>query len=140
LAVLRIAATSLAVVVTATLVAGCGGSGHSPAEAHLAALANGVCREVGSMGTHDRLKAELAELRTQLNSDQQLPRVATYVADAQASARLQAALSKLSYKEYGPAGSTLLKESSRLERKIQSDLKALGWTACTGQRLGSGAR
>jgi hypothetical protein len=49
LAVLRIAATSLAVVVTATLVAGCGGSGHSPAEAHLAALANGVCREVENM-------------------------------------------------------------------------------------------
>ena len=67
---------------------------------------------------HGRLKAELARLRAQLNSDQELPRVATYVADAQASARSQATLSKLSYKEYGLAASTLLKESSRLERKI----------------------
>ena len=115
---LRIAATSLVLVVSATLVAGCGGSGQSPAEAHLAALANGVCREAENIGMHGRLKAELARLRAQLNSDQELPRVATYVADAQASARSQATLSKLSYKEYGPAASTLLKESSRLERKI----------------------
>jgi hypothetical protein len=138
--VLRIAATSLVLVVTATLVAGCGGSGHSPAEAHLAALANGVCREAENMGMHGRLKAELAKLRAQLNSDKELPRVATYVADAQATARSQATLSKLSYKKYAPAASTLLKESSRLERKIQSDLKALGWTACAGARLGLGVR
>jgi hypothetical protein len=134
--VLRIAATSLALVVTATLAAGCGGSGHSPAEVHLAGLANGVCREAETMGMHRGLKAELAGLRAQLDSDQQLPRVATYVADAQESARLQSALSKLSYKEYGPAGSALLRESSQLERRIQSDVKALGWTACTGQRFG----
>src|SRR5664279_1858292 len=111
---LRIGATSLALVVIATLVAGCGGGGHSPAEAHLAALANGVCGRAQGMGPHNLLKAELAELRTQLNSDQQLPRVATYVADAQTSARSKAALSKLSYQQYRPAGSTLLKESPRL--------------------------
>ncbi|MGA2319989.1 MAG: hypothetical protein ABSG95_04500 [Solirubrobacteraceae bacterium] len=131
---LRIAATSLVLVATATLAAGCGGSGHSAAEAHLAALANAVCREAENLGPHGRLKAELAKLRAQLNSDQKLPRVATYVADVQASDRLQAALSKLSYKEYQPAASTLLKESSRLERKIQAHLKALGWT-CMGTGL-----
>jgi hypothetical protein len=138
--VLRITATSLVLVVTATLVAGCGGSGHSPAEAHLAALANAACGEAENMSMHVRLKAELAKLRAQLNSDQELPRVATYVADAQASDRLQATLRKLSYKKYAPAASRLLKESSRLERKIESDLKALGWTACAGARLGLGAR
>jgi hypothetical protein len=48
---------------------------------------------------------------------------------------------KLAYGEYGPVSSTLLKESSRLERKVQSDLKALGWAACAGARgLGLGGR
>jgi hypothetical protein len=136
----RIAATSQALVVTAALVAGCGGSGHSPAEVHLAALANSVCVEADNMGLHRGQKAKLANLRAQLNSDQELPRVATYVADARASARSQATLSKLSYREYEPAASTLLKESSRLEGKLQSDLKALGWTACAGSRFDLGAR
>jgi hypothetical protein len=130
----RIAATSLVLVVTATLVAGCGGSGHSPAEAHLAGLANGMCRETENMGMHPRLKAEIAELRAQLKSDLELPRVATFVADAEARARSRAALSKLTYKD--PAASTLLKASSRLERKVLSDAKALGWTACAEVVLG----
>lgn len=124
--------TSLALVVTATLVAGCGGSGHSPAEVHLAALANRACGEVQNMGLHQGLKAERAKLRAQLNSDQALPRVATYLTDTQASSRSQAALSKLSYREYEPSAAPLLKESTRLEHKIRSDLKALGWTACGG--------
>jgi len=133
---LRIAATSLVLVVTATLVAGCGGSGHGPAEAYLAALANGMCGEAENMGMHGRLKAEIAELRAQLNSDRELPRVATFVADVEARARSRAALNKLSYKEYGPAASTLLKASRRLERKILSDAQALGWTACAEVVLG----
>lgn len=129
---LRIAATSLALVVTATLVAGCGGSGQSPAEAHLATLANDVCRTAEDIGLQPGLPAKLARLRAQLNADQELPRVATYVADAQARVRSQATLSRLSYKQYGPSGSALLRESFRLKGKIQSDVKALGWTACTG--------
>lgn len=132
---LRIAATSLAVVVTASLVAGCGGIGHSAGEARLATLANGVCREADSIGAYGGMKVRLAKLDAQLNSDRELPRVATYLADAQASASLRATLSKLSYKEYAPAASPLLKESSRLERKLQSDAKALGWTACAGTGL-----
>jgi len=131
-AVKRIVATSLVLVATATFVAGCGGSGLSPAEAHLAALANRACSEAQNMGLHQGLKAEHAKLRAQLNSDQQLPRVATYLADAQASAKSEAALSKLSYREYEPSATPILKEASRLYLEIQSDLKALGWTACGG--------
>jgi hypothetical protein len=131
-AVIRIVATSLALIVTATLAGGCGGSGHSPAEVHLAALANRACSEAQNMGLHQGLKAEHAKLRAQLNSDQRLPRVATYLADAQASAKSEAALTKLSYREYEPSATPILKESSRLYLKIQSDLKALGWTACGG--------
>jgi uncharacterized OsmC-like protein len=130
-AVLRLVATSLALAATIMFVAACGGGGHSPAEAHLAALANAVCSEVENMGHHDRLKEELAKLRAQLSSDRKLPRVATYLADEQANDRVQAALSKLSYKEYEPAASTLLKESSRLQRKLELDVKALGWM-CPG--------
>lgn len=115
------------------LVVGCGGSGHST-EAQLATLANGVCRDVESMGMHSRLKAEHAKLRAQLKLHQQLPRVATYIADAEASARSSAALYKLS-----PAASTLLKDSPRLERKVLSDEKALGWTACAGLVVRLGA-
>lgn len=136
---LRIAVTSLVLVVTAMLVTGCGRSGRSPAEAHLAALANSVCNEVQNMGLHQGLGAKDSELRAHLNSDGKLPRVATYVADAQASARSQATLNKPSYREYLPAASTLLRESSRLKRKVQSDLKALGWKACGEVRPGLGS-
>jgi hypothetical protein len=130
LAVPRIPAIALAVAVTATLVGGCGGGGQSPAEAHLAALANGLCAEAENLSQHFRMKADIARLRAQLNSDQQLPRVATYLADAKASARTQAALSKLSYKEFEPSAAPLLKESTRLKRKVEADAKALGWR-CT---------
>jgi hypothetical protein len=126
-------------VVAAALVAGCGGSGHSPAETHLAALANHVCREVQYPGVNeDHLGAELAQLRTQLDSDKELPRVATYIADLHASAKSQSALNELSSKEYAVTGSTLSKQTSRLKRKVQSDIKALGWTDCAG--IGVGAR
>jgi hypothetical protein len=47
---------------------------------------------------------------------------------------MRAALSKLSYKEYEPAASTLLNQASRLERKIKADVKALGWR-CTDTGL-----
>jgi hypothetical protein len=133
-AVIRIVATSLALVATVMLVAGCGGGGHSPAEAHLAVLANALCSEAENFSLHYRLKEDSAKLRAQLSSDRKLPRVATYLADFQASARMRAALSKLSYKEYEPAASTLLKQASRLERKIKADVKALGWQ-CTGTGL-----
>lgn len=130
LVVSRIAATALAVAVTATLIGGCGGGGHSPAEAHLATVANGLCAEAGNLSQHFRMKEDIAKLRAQLNLDRKLPRVAALLADAEASARTQAALSKLSFKEFEPSAAPLLKESTRLKRKVKADAKALGWQ-CT---------
>lgn len=136
-ATLRIVATWLVLSVTAVLVAGCGGSGRTPAETHLAAVANAACREAENLSLHHRLKAELAELRALLRSDEKLPRVAIYIADVQARDRLLARLRKLSYKEYESPAVPLLKESTLLKRKVEADLKALGWTSC-GTRLFGG--
>jgi hypothetical protein len=129
-AVLRIAATVLALAVIATPVAGCGGGGRSSAEAHLAVLANALCSEAENLTLHYRQKEDIAKLHAQLSSDRKLPRVSTFLADAEASAKTQAALSKLSYKEYEPSAAPLLKESTRLKRKVEADAKALGWQ-CT---------
>jgi hypothetical protein len=135
LVVPRIVATALALAVTATLVGGCGGGGQSPAEAHLAALANGLCAEAGNMSQHFPMKEDIAKLRAELNLDRKLPRVATLLADSEASDRTQAALSKLSYKEFEPSAAPLLKESTRLKRKVKADAKALGWQCTdTGSR------
>jgi hypothetical protein len=135
--VLRIATTCLVLSATLMIVAGCGGNGRTPAEAHLAAVANAACREAESLSLHYGLKAELAELRALLRSDEKLPRVAVYIADVEARDRLLARLRKLSYKEYESSAAPLLKKSTLLKHKVEADLKALGWTSC-GTRLFGG--
>ncbi len=126
----RITVTALALTVTATLGAGCAGGGRSPAEIQLALVANRLCAEVANFSQHYGVKEDIAKLRAQLHLDRKLPRVATFLADAEASARAQTALSRLFYREFAPSAAALLKGATRLERKVEADSKALGWE-CT---------
>jgi hypothetical protein len=134
----------LAIVLTcvAAALAGCGGGASSTAastaEAHLAALANAICRESHTNRAtgppfEAHLKTEFAKLRALIRSDRKLPRVATYISDIQARDRLRTAMSKLSKKEV-PYAFSLMEDNYRLGVKIQADLKALGMTSCIGPR------
>jgi hypothetical protein len=131
------------------VLAGCGGSASSRAEAHLAVLANAACRNAEDMGDHFHLGTELAGVRALMHSDRKLPRVATLIGDLAARQREQVALRKLSGKAgngayfsrkegkgankgEGANAFSLLEESYRLEVKLQADLKALGLTSCLG--------
>jgi hypothetical protein len=130
--------TTLAYVAVA--LAGCGGgsssSGANAAEAHLAALANRVCRESHTLRAtgppfEAHLKSEFASVRALISSDRGVPRVGTLVSDLAAQHRLRSAFGTRQGKEV-TRGFSLLEESYRLEVKIQADLKALGLTSCIG--------
>jgi hypothetical protein len=138
----------LSTVLICVALAGCGGSGSSRAAAHLAAVANAICRESHTNRATGapfevHMKAEFAKVRALIHSDRKLPRVATLIGDLAASQREQVALRKLSRKASngsffsrrerdGANAFSLLNESYRLEVKVQADLKALGLTSCLG--------
>lgn len=134
----------IALMAVAAVFAGCGGSPTAAqrAEAHLAAVANPICRYVKvrqestgyGPGAEARVRAEIARVRALLRSDRNLPRVAAYVSDLKTRKRLRAELTKLHRTGYTPGNSfSILDEIYRADVKVQADLKALGLTSCIGR-------
>src|ERR1017187_6012696 len=103
---LRIAATCLVLSGTALFVVGCGGGGHSPAEARFVALAEAICLKTNTMrAERPPTSAEFTRLRSLANSARKAPRVATFLSDLAARRRLRTALSKLATrKPNAPSG------------------------------------
>jgi hypothetical protein len=129
----RIAATWLALSVTAVIVVGCGGSGHSAAEARFVALANAVCLKTNTdRATSPPTTTEFARLRALAKSARKAPRVATLLSDFAARRRLRTALSKLSNKTYSVTLGSYLDKAYRLNVRVYTDEKALGLARCLG--------
>lgn len=129
----------------AAALAGCGGgspTAANAAETHLVALANAICREsndsrVTGATVLAKRDSELAMLRSLARADRRLPRVETYISDLAARSRLRAVmLHEASARKNGSATDafSLLKESYRLDAKVDVDENALRLTACIGPR------
>lgn len=106
-------------------------------EAHLAAVANSICRasreEMREPPDGAALKARSARLRALIVSDRKLPRVATYLSDVAARRRLLAEMKKVSNKGSGAADAISdIEEAYRLDVEIRTDLQAIGLASCTG--------
>lgn len=131
---LRIAATCLVLSGTTLFVAGCGGSGQSPAEARFVALAEAICLKTNTIKAESPpTSAEFAKLRSLAESARKAPRVATFLSDLAVRQRLRAALSKLANrKSNAPEAGSYLEKSYRLNVKVYADEKALGLTSCLG--------
>jgi hypothetical protein len=126
-------------VCVAVALGGCGGgspTAASRAEAHLAALANAICRESKDLRATSALfeahrNAQLARLGALVQSDRELPRVRTLSSDVAARHRVVTAMTKVSRKEGHVANVfSLMGEDYRLAVKVAADEKALGLTSC----------
>jgi hypothetical protein len=120
------------------VLAGCGASSFSPAEAHLVSVAKGVCRDTQGMGLHAQLHTELQELSTLIRSDRHLPRVAKLLADEAQSRKLRAEMRQDAthgiHTALGAKAQSLIAGMDQiypLALKIYADEKALG-LACAG--------
>ena len=127
----------IALIAVAAVASGCGGSrtAAQTAEAHLASVANSICRYEKvqdelpfTLRVEANLNAATARFRALLRSEQNLPRVATLRSDIHESERLQAALFKRGVPL--PQKRPYFKEADVLGVKMRADLKALGLTAC----------
>jgi hypothetical protein len=134
---IRCVKRSVVLIAAAATLAGCGKSttAASRAEAHFAAAANPMCRDIKhqlelpfSPNVEGNLNAARSRFRALLRSEQTLPRVAILLSDIENSERLLAALFKKGVPL--PGKRPYFRESRLVGAKIRSDLKALDLTAC----------
>jgi hypothetical protein len=123
----------------AAALAGCGGSGLSPAEAHFAAAAKAVCANVENMGDHADMLKLLARYRSAKTAALNSPRVAALMSDWAAERKVLAEMQRetaagtvhpLKPGEARP--SSLEEDILHLRRKVDALEKTLGFALCLG--------
>jgi phosphatidylserine/phosphatidylglycerophosphate/cardiolipin synthase-like enzyme len=116
----------------------------SRAEAHLAAVANPICRYIKvqeglplTPSVEANMSAAETRFRALLRSEQDLHRVATLRSDTAATERVLAALLKAAKRGVpSPHERSYEQEVDRLTVKIRANLKALGLNSCIRPPLG----
>jgi hypothetical protein len=124
----RLRALALGVIVCVLLLSACGAtSATQKAEAHLAALANKVCREMLYPG-RPRFPTRSEKLVvTLLYHDKELPRVRKLLADARVKVETHELLETRHLHYF-----QLQEKYYRQRERVGADLKAVGMTECAG--------
>jgi hypothetical protein len=137
----RVPCLALALGCLAVALAGCGGSGLSPAEARFAATARTLCLDSQNTGDHASTSRELARFRTAKTAARNSPRVAALLADQAArrkvlaELRLEGAAGTFHHRKPSEARPiSLMEDASRLGREVNALEKALGFGPCLGPR------
>jgi hypothetical protein len=121
-------------MVLSVLIAGCGRSGHIPAEAYFAALARRWCGSLDSpvaVGppTVARHRREAATIRALAVADKKLPRIRTLISSLAARGRVRAAMERKEG-ERKAIPFALREESYLLTIKVHNAWHAIGVTDC----------